>query len=258
MDLLTVPLGIVVGLALGALGGGGSVLAVPSLVYVLGQTPQEATTASLLIVLASSLAALGSHARAGRVRVRAGLGFALAGLLTSAVTGALSRGLPGPVVLVGFAVVMLAAAVVMWRSGAHRGRPPTGSSSARPSRPAPSGSWKPLAAGAGVGVLIGVFGVGGGFLAVPALVAVLGLTMADAIGTSLLVIALNAVAALLTRYPGSEVDWAVVVPFAVAASVAAIAGGRLSRQVKGRTLQRAFAVVLVLLATSVLLDQLVG
>jgi hypothetical protein len=243
-------LGIAVGLALGLLGGGGSVLAVPSLVYVLGQTPHEATTGSLIIVIASSLAGVVAHAHAGRVKVRAGLGFGVAGLVTSVASAAVSKGLPETVLLVGFSVVMLAAAVTMWRS-ARRTDGPT-----RERTEAGTGL-RVVAAGAGVGVLIGLFGVGGGFLAVPALVAVAGFTMADAVGTSLLIIAINSAAALATRVAGSHVDWAVILPFAVAASVAAVAGQRSSARFRATTLQRAFAGLLVVLATWVLVDQLV-
>ena len=247
MEWLSVPLGIVVGLALGALGGGGSVLAVPSLVYVLGETPHQATTASLLIVVLSSLVAVVGHARAGRVKVPAGLGFGLAGLVTSTATAALSKDLPGSLVLGGFAVVMLAAAVVLWRGSRRSGDDNTAGRSVS--------RWKPLAAGGGVGLLIGVFGVGGGFLAVPALVAAAGFSMADAVGTSLLVIVVNSAAALATRFAGSDIEWDVVVPFALAAGVGALVGQRASGRLSGPVLQRTFAVMLVLLATFVLVDQ---
>lgn len=247
MEWLTVPLGLVVGLALGALGGGGSVLAVPSLVYVLGETPRQATTASLLIVVLSSLVAVAGHARAGRVKVRQGLGFGLSGLVTSTATAALSKDLPPALVLSGFAVVMLVAAAVMWRGSRGDRRAGAGRSVPR---------WKAAAAGAGVGVLIGVFGVGGGFLAVPALVSVAGFTMSDAIGTSLLVIVVNSAAALATRFAGSDIEWDVVLPFAVAASVGALGGQRVADRLSGPVLQRAFAVMLVGLAAFVLVDQL--
>ncbi len=250
MGIVAAGLGILVGLALGLLGGGGSVLAVPSLVYILGESPHEATTGSLIIIIASSLAGVAAHARAGRVQVRAGLGFGLAGLATSIISAALSKGLPETVVLVGFAGVMLAAAAMMWRSAKSPGNGPV------PGRQG-AGGLRTILAGAGVGVLIGVFGVGGGFLAVPALVAVAGFTMPNAVGTSLLIIALNSSAALATRVAGSHVDWAVILPFAAAASVAAVVGQRASSRFKAATLQQTFAGLLVLLAGWVLLDQLV-
>lgn len=251
MGIVAAGLGIAVGLALGLLGGGGSVLAVPSLVYVLGESPHEATTGSLIIIIASSLAGVAAHARAGRVKVRAGLGFGLAGLATSIVSAALSKGLPETVVLVGFAGVMLAAAGMMWRSAKTPDHGPL------PGRQGAGTGLRTILAGAGVGVLIGVFGVGGGFLAVPALVAVAGFAMPNAVGTSLLIIALNSSAALATRVAGSHVDWAVILPFAAAASVAAVVGQRASSRFKAATLQQTFAGLLVLLAGWVLLDQLV-
>lgn len=249
MGLVAVGLGLLVGLALGLLGGGGSVLAVPSLVYVLGQSPHEATTGSLIIIIASSLAGVMAHARAGRVQVRAGLGFGLAGLATSVLSAALSKGLPATVVLVGFAGVMLVAAVVMWRSATTAGATPHAANAGQ--------TMRTVLAGAGVGVLIGVFGVGGGFLAVPALVAVAGFTMPNAVGTSLLIIALNSSAALATRIAGSHVDWVVILPFAAAASLAAVLGQRLSNRFKAARLQQTFAGLLLVLAGWVLLDQLV-
>lgn len=248
MPLVAAALGLAVGLVLGSLGGGGSVLAVPALVYVLGESPHEATTASLVIVVLSSLAGVVAHARAGRVKVRAGLLFGLAGLATSVLAAHYSTGLPDAVILVGFAVVMLGAAVVMWHSAGGR----------RPEAPARRASaLRSVVAGAGVGVLIGVFGVGGGFLAVPALVAAAGFTFADAVGTSLLVIAVNSAAALATRSTGAHLDWAVIGPFALTASVAAVLGQRVASRVRAPVLQRAFAALLVLLAGWVLLDQLV-
>jgi len=242
-------LGLAVGLVLGSLGGGGSVLAVPALVYVLGESPHEATTASLVIVVLSSLAGVIAHARAGRVKVRAGLLFGLAGLATSVLASHFSAGLPDAVVLVGFGVVMLVAAVVMWRSSSGRGVTDV------PVRTA--SALRSVLAGAGVGVLIGVFGVGGGFLAVPALVAAAGFTFADAVGTSLLVIVVNSAAALATRATGAHLEWAVIGPFAVTASVAAVLGQRVSSRVRAPVLQRAFAALLVVLAGWVLLVQLV-
>lgn len=251
MSPLVLVLGLTVGLALGSLGGGGSVLAVPSLVYLLGKTPHEATTASLIIVIAASTAGLVAHARHGRVRLRAGLGFGLAGLVTSVASAAWSKGLPDAVVLVGFAVVMLAAATMMWRSSqqSRLGIPAV--------RRRPVHGARVVGAGAGVGVLIGVFGVGGGFLAVPALVALAGFGMAEAVGTSLLIIVINSAAALTLRVAGTDIDWAVVGPFAAAASLGALGGQRVASRFSSASLQRAFAGMLVLLAVWVLLDQLV-
>jgi uncharacterized membrane protein YfcA len=250
VSVLAAVLGVIVGLALGTLGGGGSVLAVPGLVYVLGESPHQATTGSLIIVIASSVAGMAAHAYAGRVRIREGLAFGLAGLVTSVLSSAMSQGLPGGVVLVGFALVMVIAAVTMWRSAGDT--PGDGQR-----RTTTRHTVRAVGAGAGIGVVIGVFGVGGGFLAVPALVSVAGFSIADAVGTSLLIIAVNATAALATRIAGTEIDWAVIGPFALAASAAAVLGQRVSARFSPTSLQRAFAVLLVVLAGWVLFDQLV-
>lgn len=238
--------GGVVGLALGALGGGGSVLAVPALIYLLGFTPAAATTAALLIVVATSLAALYGHARAGNVRWRTGALFAAAGLLPAAVAGALAGRLPQPLLTAAFAAVAAAAAVRMLRPAREL---PAGPQGARPARAA--------GAGAGLGALTGLLGVGGGFLAVPALVTVLAFEMQAAIGTSLLVISANSLASLATRGATTAgVDWTVIAPFTGAAILGAWDGKRLATRISGTLLQRTFAVVLLAVAAFMLTDAL--
>ncbi|WP_207025057.1 sulfite exporter TauE/SafE family protein [Phycicoccus sp. DTK01] len=247
--MLAAALGLVVGVVLGTLGGGGSVLAVPALVYALGLSPHDSTTGSLVIVVASSTAGALAHGRRGHVRLGRGLAFAASGLLTSVVAAHLSANLPDLLVLTGFAAVMAAAALVTWRGA--------GRATVAADGPTHGSTLRTVAAGAAVGALIGVFGVGGGFLAVPALVATAGFTMADAVGTSLVVIALNASAALATRATTSHVEWSVVGPFAAAAALAAVGGQLLSTRVSAPALQRTFAALLATLAGWVLVDQLV-
>lgn len=235
--------GAVVGLALGALGGGGSVLAVPALIYLLGFSPGAAATASLLIVLGTAATALYGHARDGQVRWRTGALFAAAGLVPAALGGLLSARLPDWLLTLGFAGVAGIAAVRMVR------RAPAEEPAVRRSGPAVAG------AGAGLGAVTGVLGVGGGFLTVPALVQVVGLRMRPAVGTSLLVVAVNALVALLARAGGSvPVDWAVVAPFAGAAILAAWDGRRLASRIPADTLRRVFGAVLLVVAALMLLD----
>ena len=112
--LRTLPLGLVVGLALGALGGGGSILAVPALVYVVGLGPKEAVTTSLVIVGVAALGGMAGHWRAGRVRVVAGLWFSLAGVAGSLLGTRLNRSVDPDVLLAAFAAVMMIAAWRMW------------------------------------------------------------------------------------------------------------------------------------------------
>ncbi|GGQ08170.1 TSUP family transporter [Streptomyces roseolilacinus] len=239
--------GAVVGLALGALGGGGGVLAVPALVYLLGFTPAAATTAALLVVTATSLTALYAHARAGGVRWRAGALLAAAGLLPAAAAGAAASRLPQPVLTAAFAVVAASAAVAMLRPAPAATGP--AAPQARPARAA--------GAGAGLGALTGLLGVGGGFLAVPALVTVMGFEMRAAVGTGLVVVSANSLASLATRgTTAAGVDWAVVAPFAGAAILGAWDGRRLAAKVTGTLLQRAFAVVLLAVAALMLVDAL--
>ncbi|MEV1020593.1 sulfite exporter TauE/SafE family protein [Streptomyces sp. NPDC050264] len=242
--LLALIAGAVVGLALGALGGGGSVLAVPALIYLLGFSPAAATTAGLIIVTATSLTALYAHARTGQVRWKAGAAFAAAGILPAAAAGAVAARLPQAVLTGAFAVVAGLAAVKMFRP-AVTARPASGD--VRPGKSA--------AAGAGLGTLTGLLGVGGGFLAVPALVTVLAFEMEAAVGTSLLVITVNSLASLATRSgAAASLDRAVIGPFIAAAILGAWDGKRLAAKVSGPRLQRVFAAVLLAVAAFMLAD----
>ncbi|MEW1893708.1 MULTISPECIES: sulfite exporter TauE/SafE family protein [unclassified Streptomyces] len=243
--ILALVAGAVVGLALGGLGGGGSVLAVPALIYLLGFSPVAATTASLIIVAATSISSLVAHARDGNVRWRSGLLFAAAGIVPAMLGGFAADSIPAPALTIAFSVV---AALAAWRM-------------LRPSRPAPDQPVRPAkaaGAGAGLGAVTGVLGVGGGFLAVPALVSVLGLRMKAAVGTSLLVIIINSLAALATRTGTAEgLEWAVIAPFTGAALLGAWDGKRLAAKLTGNRLQHIFAYVLLAVAAFMLLDTLI-
>ncbi|MFE0509126.1 sulfite exporter TauE/SafE family protein, partial [Streptomyces sp. NPDC058964] len=168
-----------------------------------------------------------------------------AGIAPAMIAGGASGHLPATMLTGAFAVIAaLAALRMLW-----------------PARTEPSGKVHPGkagAAGAGLGAVTGFLGVGGGFLAVPALVSVLGLTMRRAVGTSLLVITINSLAALGARAgTGTQLDWAVVAPFTAAAILGAWDGKRLSRRFNGKTLQRIFAYVLLAVAGFMLVDVLV-
>ncbi|MFE5092460.1 sulfite exporter TauE/SafE family protein [Streptomyces sp. NPDC056638] len=243
--ILALVAGAAVGLALGGLGGGGSVLAVPALIYLLGFSPVAATTASLIIVAATSLTSLLAHARDGHVRWRAGLLFAAAGIVPAMLGGLAAGGIPAPVLITAFSVIAALAAWRMLRPGRS-----TEDRSVQPARAA--------GAGAGLGAVTGVLGVGGGFLAVPALVGALGLRMKAAVGTSLLVITINSVAALATRTGTADgLDWAVIAPFTGAAILGAWDGKRLAAKLSGNGLQRVFAYVLLVVAAFMLIDSLI-
>lgn len=253
-SLLASPLGFLIGLSLGALGGGGSILAVPALVYAAGQSPKEATTTSLVLVAMSALLGIVPHWRAGRVRFAPGIVFGVAGVGGSLLGSHWNRSVDQDVLLLAFSGLMLVAAWAMWR----RNRPAVSSPTPRSVGAAaitvthvhldPSTIVKVLLAGSGVGLLTGFFGVGGGFVIVPALVLALRFSMPEAVGTSLLVITINAVIALSSRLDAGAIDWGTVIPFTIASLGGVLAGGRLAGKVDSSVLQRWFVWLLVAVA----------
>lgn len=283
--LLLVALGLAIGLVLGALGGGGAVLAVPALVFLVGQTANEATTSSLVIVGAAAVTGVATHVRSGGIAWRTGLAFALAGVPAAWAGSRLNGVVDERVLLLGFGVLMLVAAAGMLRG--QRARKPsgpepapatperasgtaaearTGSDTAVLQRPraaarrsTPRAPWAAvLGAGLAVGLLTGFFGVGGGFVVVPALVLALRVPMSRAVGTSLVVVAITSATALLARIPAAEFEWAVIGPFAGAAVAATLVGRRIADRLPARGLQVGFAVLLVLVATYTLVRGLIG
>jgi uncharacterized protein len=244
--LLALPFGLAIGLSLGLLGGGGSILAVPVLVYVLGEETRQATTESLLIVGTTALLGGLDQARAGRVRWRIAAGFGAGGVAGSLAGTALNRIVSPEAILFLFAFVMLAAAYAMLRGGTGAGR----ETAARG-----RGLWlRTLPVGVGVGLLTGFFGVGGGFVVVPALVLLLGLPMSVAVGTSLLVIALTSASALVAHLASGGIDWSLALPFTGAAVAGALAGTRLGGRVSNTRLKRLFVVLLVAVALFLLAE----
>jgi uncharacterized protein len=253
--LLAIPFGLAIGLAVGTLGGGGSVLAVPVLVYVLDQSVEDATTASLVVVAAGALAGSLSHARANRVCWRHAGSFTLAAVPGLALGTLAAEHVSAGWLLALFAVVMLAAAQATWHKASQ------------PQEPEPEGGWErggacpPLRlprdalAGAGIGLLTGFFGVGGGFLVVPTLAIALAFTMRTAVGTSLAIISatsLLGLAAHLLAGRGVEVD--VTAALTVACVAGALAGASLAARLPQRALGRGFAVLVVGVATYLLVS----
>lgn len=231
--LWVIPLGLVIGLAVGSLGAGGSILTVPALVYLLGQSPQAATTGSLIIVGLSSLVGALPHHRAGNVRWAKGAVFGLIGIGGSLLGSYLAAGIPPHVLLSAFSGLMFVVAVLMWRRQRRARAATVGDETSR---------WGPVVLTAtGVGFLTGFFGVGGGFAVVPALVLALGLPMRAAVGTSLFVIALNTVTALAARAGGGlAVDWPLIGSFAVVATVGSLLGQKVTTRVSPKALAYAF------------------
>lgn len=235
--LLALPFGLAIGLLLGLVGGGGSLLAVPVLVYVLGEPVKDATTESLLVVGTAALVGAADHARIGRIDARTGLTFGAAGAGGAIVGTALNRLVGDRSILLAFAVLLLIAAVAMLRRGPES---PTRSSKPSFVRVAP--------VGLGTGVLTGFFGVGGGFVIVPALVLLLGLPLTLAVGTSLLVIALTSAAALAAHLASGSIDWLIATTFTSAAVAGALAGRRVGALVNPQRLGQLFALLLVAIA----------
>ncbi len=243
MIALTVALATVVGISLGLLGGGGSILMVPLLAYVAGMDPKHAIATSLLVVGVTSAIAAVTHARAGRVRWRVAAMFGAVAMAGAYGGGLLARFIPGTALLVAFAAIMIAAGLAMLRG---RG------DAAGPDRPMPV--LKIAVLGLTVGVISGLVGAGGGFLLVPALALVGGLTMPVAVGTSLVIISMQSFAGFAGHLANEQIDWRLAA-FVIAAAVAgAVIGGRLVAFVDAATLRTMFG-WLVLGMASVILAQ---
>jgi uncharacterized membrane protein YfcA len=250
-----VALGLVLGVLLGLLGGGGSLLAVPALVYGAGEPLASAVPASLLVVAISSATALLPRLRGGQVRWRIALAFGAAGMVAAFGGAALHRLLPPDVVLLGFAAVMVAAGLRMLRPGGQAGGDcalPGGGVHWRGCLP------KSLGSGAVVGLLTGLFGVGGGFLVLPALVLLLGLPMTVAVGTSLVVVTLNSAAGFAAHAGGATLDWPSLLAFTGAAVAGSLLAGRLGGRLDAHRLQRGFGWLVLAVAALVVAQTAVG
>jgi uncharacterized membrane protein YfcA len=234
-----------VGVVVGLLGGGGSVLTVPLLVFGLGLAPSSAITMSLLVVGMTNAAALVPHALARRVCWRTGLLFAPAGMAGAFVGGTLGHRLPDGVVMTLFAVMM---ALSAW--GMLRPRAATACAAAGASLP------RIIVLGAACGLLTGLIGASGGFVIVPVLVCLIGLPVHAAVGTSLLVITLNALAAVAARIGQVDVDWTLTAMITAVAAVGAVVGSRLSGRVSQDALRRGFGWLVVAMAALVLFQQI--
>lgn len=250
--LLALPLGILIGLSLGALGAGGSILTVPALVLVLGQTPHEAASTSLIVVGITAAAAAVGHHRRGAVRLRAGSLFALAGVAGSLLGTFASVHTDPDALALAFATIMLVAATFMWRSVTTTAE--QNSDADAPTHPIP----RTFAAGSTVGLLTGFFGIGGGFLAVPALTYALGLRITTAVGTSLLVIALNSTTALAPRIADGLIDPAVTTTFVAGGLLGGAIGTRVAHRTDPARLKRAFAILVVITAFALSVDTLIS
>jgi uncharacterized protein len=232
--ILGLALAALIGLTLGLLGGGGSILTVPVLVYVMGYAAKPAIAMSLPVVGITSLIGAAMHWRLGNVRVSMALGFGLLAMIGAFAGARLATYMSGGAQLALLALAMTGASVSMLRNG--------------PGATEPHGrSHRALLAviALGVGVLTGLVGIGGGFLVVPALVLLARVPMRQAVGTSLLVIAMNSAAGLAGYLGNVHLDWAFVAGFTAAAVAGALAGTALVARLPHAALKRGFAVFLL-------------
>ena len=251
-------LAVFIGVAVGLLGGGGSILTTPLLIYVVGFDAKQAIAASLFVVGVTSIFGLISHARAGRVVWRIGLIFGAAGMVGAFIGGQIGARLPSALLLAAFAVMMGVTAVAMIRGRkqvagkAHRGLP----------------LFRILLDGLVVGFVTGLVGAGGGFLVVPALALLAGLAMPRAVATSLLVVAMKSFAGLagyvfvfgqgsfVSLNPETTINWPATFIVTAAAVVGAILGSAVVGRVHPDKLRKAFGYFVLVMAVFILSQQI--
>ncbi|MCV7432655.1 MULTISPECIES: sulfite exporter TauE/SafE family protein [Mycolicibacterium] len=248
---LAVALGALIGLLLGLLGGGGSILAVPALVYAMGFGVEQAIPVSLIVVTAASAVGVLPKIRSRQVRWRMAGIFAVAGIPATVAGSAISAHLPQSVLMLGFAAVMVVAGGRMLTN-----QGPTGTAC---EIRAGQVNWRrcaPRSIGAGllVGLLTGLFGVGGGFLIIPMLVVRLGVEMSTAIGTSLLIVTANSVAGIFSHLHAINTEGQVVIAFVAAAMATSLVAGYFGTRTNTARLQRWFAYLVLVVAAYMLLD----
>lgn len=310
MILTALAVGALIGLVVGALGAGGGILSVPALIYLLGVAPHEATSASLVIVLFTALAALGGRIGKNTICYQIALVFAALATVGTWLGSLANRAVSADLLMYAFALLLICVGLVMLRRaypGLFRGAASAGSGAVS-SDDGAAGSGGYVAGGAGgdgvvaehdgvaaadgvgaagstpalgavsamgevtsigaaplwrvalvatvTGALTGFFGVGGGFAIVPALTLVLHLPIKRAASTSLLIMAITAVVALVARAQTSlNVDLGVIGAFTVASMLGAVAGAPLTRKVSSQKLTASFAALLLAVAVATLVGQ---
>ncbi len=245
MILIESILGFAIGLVLGLLGGGGSILTVPALVYVVGQTPHAAITTSLIIVGLNAMVGVWFYRTQGVLNWKVAFTFGSVGMLTAYGAALFSKNFSEMVLMSMFALLMLVVGLVMIFR-----KPPNDEQVQARSLPVV------IASGAAVGALTGLLGVGGGFLIVPALVMLVGVPIRSAIGTSLIIIAMNSLAGLMGHLGGIELDYTLLLVFVLAGIAGTFAGSRLTKLIRSSQLQRLFALFIIGLALFLLYDNL--
>lgn len=234
--MISLALAVLIGLTLGALGGGGSILTLPVFVYVAGISTQQAVAMSMVVVGATSLLGAGLHWRKGNFHLKATLLFSATGVV-GAYGGSYLTSMVSQQVLLGiFAALMLVTGIAMIRRDNEHDQ---------------SGQcrlWSCLLIGAGVGVLTGFLGVGGGFLIVPALVLLAGIKTKNAVGASLAIIAINSVGGLMGQLQQVSLDWGLTLAFVALSACGMFAGLWVVQKVPSESLTKAFGWFVVVLA----------
>lgn len=287
MILTALAVGALIGLVVGALGAGGGILSVPALIYLLGVAPHEATSASLVIVLFTALAALGGRIGKNTICYQIALVFAALATVGTWLGSLANQAVSADLLMYAFALLLICVGLVMLRRaypGLFRGAARAGSSgvfsddgaaaadnvggtSSTPALRAVSAMgevtsigavplWRVALVATITGALTGFFGVGGGFAIVPALTLVLHLPIKRAASTSLLIMAITAVVALVARAQTSlNLDLGVIGAFTVASMLGAVAGAPLTRKVSSQKLTASFAALLLAVAVATLVGQ---
>ncbi|MCX2451563.1 sulfite exporter TauE/SafE family protein [Pedobacter sp. PLR] len=262
MEVVAYLASALIGISLGLVGGGGSILTVPVLVYLFGIAPLMATSYSLFIVGSTSLVGAYQNYKNGQVQVKTALLFGL----SSVTTVWLSRKFLIPaipphiasfkhfeltenmLVMSLFAILMLIAAIAMIRSGKNNVEEPTVAKDLNLP--------KLLFFGVGIGFITGLLGAGGGFLLIPTLVILLGLPMKEAIGTSLFIIALNSLIGFSGDFGHFDIDWVFLLKITFIAIVGIFIGGNLSKKVDSKKLKIGFGWFVLIMSVYILTKEL--
>mmetsp|Transcript_105525 Transcript_105525/g.268095 ORF Transcript_105525/g.268095 Transcript_105525/m.268095 type:complete len:282 (-) Transcript_105525:216-1061(-) len=270
MYVLAVVLSFFIGVSLGLLGGGGSILTVPTLVYVLGVDPKKAIAMSLVVVGITSLAALVAHARAGNVAWRMGVIFGLSGMAGSFLGGICAFFLSGRVLLILFALMAIGTSFAMLcgsqkpaaadaeEFSSANGRLVVSEASLVDAEQHEHPLWRIILDGLIVGVVTGLVGAGGGFLVVPALVLLAGLDIRVALGTSLLVISMKSFAGYLGHALHEKIDFQLTAVVSLSAVLGSFLGGYFTLLVPQQVLRKGFAALVLVVGVLQLVTELMA
>lgn len=264
--------GAVVGMALGLTGGGGSIFAMPLLIYGLNQSPPEAVPISLVAVGMTAFVGALYSIRAGLVVWQPAIMFVIGGIVGAPLGLSMARFLEPEWIVAGFGALAVSIGTLMWfrvRARPDQSRAvragPEGADGGPICVLAPDGQLRfsapcavvLCAAGLGTGFLSGLFGVGGGFLIVPALMFVTRMGVHSAVATSLLVITAIGFSGASSAVLAGKISWPILLPFAAGGAVSMFAGRKLARRIAGPALQRVFSALIVVVGISMLVHSLI-